>query len=139
GLVTLRHDDTGLAFAAPPLLRSGPVDDACVEQLVAVLGIDREQVVDTQWVDNGPGWVAVLLEDAATVLAVEADFGRYTGNGNLDISVVGPYPPGSECAFEVRALFSDERGSMVEDPVTGSLNASLAQWLLASGRATAPY
>ena len=57
----------------------------------------------------------------------------------LDIGLVGPYPAGAECAFEVRALFSDERGGMREDPVTGSLNASLAQWLLASGRATAPY
>jgi PhzF family phenazine biosynthesis protein len=139
GLVPIRRGGHGLAFAAPPLLRSGPVDDALVAQLADVLRIDRREIVDTQWVDNGPGWVAVLLQDAARVLALEPDFTRYTGEGSLDLGLVGPYPEGAECAFEVRAVFSDEQGAMREDPVTGSLNASLAQWLLASGRATAPY
>jgi PhzF family phenazine biosynthesis protein len=139
GLVPIRRDDNGLAFAAPPLLRSGPVDESLVEQLASVLGIDRSQIVDAQWADNGPGWVAILLEDAATVLELEPDFSRYSGEGSLDIGLVGPYPDGSECAFEVRAIFSDERGGMREDPVTGSLNASLAQWLLATDRATTPY
>lgn len=139
GLVPVRRGEKGLAFAAPPLLRSGPVDEGLLTQLAAVLGIMRGEIVDTQWADNGPGWIAVLLQDAAAVLAVEPDFRRYSGEGGLDIGLVGPYPPGSECAFEVRALFSDEHGDMREDPVTGSLNASLAQWLLASGRATAPY
>jgi PhzF family phenazine biosynthesis protein len=139
GLVPVRRSTNGLAFAAPPLLRSGPVDEALLKQLAAVLGITRSQIVDAQWADNGPGWVALLLPDAATVLAVEPDFRRYSGEGSLDIGLVGPYPHGSECAFEVRALFSDEQGNMREDPVTGSLNASLAQWLLATGRAIAPY
>jgi PhzF family phenazine biosynthesis protein len=139
GLVPIRRGEHGLAFAAPPLLRTGPVDEAFVEQAAAVLGISRSEIVDAQWADNGPGWVAVLLKDADAVLALEPDFSRYSGNGSLDIGIVGPYPPGSECAFEVRAVFSDEQGGMREDPVTGSLNASLAQWLLASGRATAPY
>lgn len=139
GLVPVRRGEKGLAFAAPPLLRSGPVDEGLLTQVAAVLGITRPEIVDAQWADNGPGWIAVLLQDAAAVLAVEPDFSRYSGGGSLDIGLVGPYPPGSECAFEVRALFSDGQGSMREDPVTGSLNASLAQWLLASGRATAPY
>lgn len=139
GLVPIRQDDDGLAFAAPPLVRSGPVDEAFVEELATILRIDRAEIVDTQWVDNGPGWVAVLLEDAAAVLAIKPDFTRYTGQGSIDIGLVGPYPDGSECAFEVRAVFSDDQGGMREDPVTGSLNASLGQWLLASGRATAPY
>lgn len=139
GLVPVRRGEKGLAFAAPPLLRSGPVDEGLLTQLAAVLGITRPEIVDAQWADNGPGWIAVLLQDAAAVLAVEPDFSRYSGGGSLDIGLVGPYPPGSECAFEVRALFSDGQGNMREDPVTGSLNASLAQWLLASGRATAPY
>ncbi len=139
GLVRVRRTDHRLAFEAPPLIRSGPVDDAFVEQVATVLGIDRNLIVDTQWADNGPGWVAVLLEDATSVLELEPDFAKYSGEGSLDIGVVGPYPEGAECAFEVRALFSDERGGMVEDPVTGSLNASVAQWLLATGRATAPY
>jgi PhzF family phenazine biosynthesis protein len=139
GLVPIRRGEHGLAFAAPPLLRAGPVDEAFVVQLAAVLGIARGEIMDAQWADNGPGWVAVLLRDADAVLALEPDFSRYSGGEVLNIGIVGAYPPGAECAWEVRAVFSDEQGAMREDPVTGSLNASLAQWLLATGRATAPY
>ncbi|HEX6373330.1 MAG TPA: PhzF family phenazine biosynthesis protein [Longimicrobium sp.] len=139
GLVPIRRTEHGLAFAAPPLLRGGPVEEAFVEQVAAVLGIARGDIVDARWADNGPGWVAVLLKDAEAVLALEPDFTRHSGDESLNIGIVGPCPPGSECAWEVRAVFSDEQGAMREDPVTGSLNASLAQWLLSTGRATAPY
>ena len=132
GLVPIRRSDAGLAFAAPPLLRSGPVEDELVVRLARMLGIDRSAMTDTQWVDNGPGWVAVLLDDPDAVLALQP---RYD---ELDVGVVAPYPPGSPEAFEVRA-FTYKDGCVDEDPVTGSLNASLAQWLLATGRATAPY
>jgi PhzF family phenazine biosynthesis protein len=132
GLIELRRDGGTLAFAAPPLLRSGPVDEQTLAHLVDVLGIEGSAVVDAQWVDNGPGWVAVLLASADAVLAVSP------GVSDLDIGVVGPYPPGSPEAFEVRA-FTPALGGFGEDPVTGSLNASLAGWLLDSGRATAPY
>jgi PhzF family phenazine biosynthesis protein len=132
GLVPVRRDADGLAFAAPPLLRSGPVDEALVRQIAAMLRIDRPQIVDAAWADNGPGWVAVLLPAAEDVLALEP------GLVELDLGVVGPYPAGSPEAFEVRAFFPKD-GATAEDPVTGSLNASLAQWLLASGRASAPY
>ena len=121
-----------LAFAAPPLLRSGPVDDDTLARLVSALNVDRGDVVDAQWVDNGPGWVAVLLASAEAVLAVRP------GQSDLDIGVVGPYPGGAPEAFEVRA-FTPAIGGFGEDPVTGSLNASLAGWLLGSGRASAPY
>jgi predicted PhzF superfamily epimerase YddE/YHI9 len=121
-----------LAFAAPPLLRSGPPSEALVQHLAAVLGIDRGEIVDAEWVDNGPGWVAVLLGSAEAVLALRP------GITDLDLGAVGPYPPGSPQAFEVRAFFPKDGGT-VEDPVTGSLNASLAEWLLRTGRATAPY
>jgi len=139
GLVQVRRGDDGLAFAAPPRVRTGPVDESYLGQVAAVLGIDRGEVVDAQWVDNGPGWMAVLLAGAEAVLAVEPDFGRYPGEGTLEIGIVGFYPQGSEHAYEVRAVLSDERGGMIEDPVTGSLNASLAQWLLETGRVGAPY
>ena len=139
GLIPIRRDADRLAFAAPPLLRSGSVDGELVAHLASVLRIRRDRIVEAQWVDNGPGWVGILLKDAATVLAIEPDFSRHSGPASLDIGLVGPYPRGSDCAFEVRAVFSDEQGGMREDPVTGSLNASLAQWLLATGRATAPY
>jgi PhzF family phenazine biosynthesis protein len=132
GLIRIRRTDAGLAFAAPPLVRTGPVEDALVDEIASVLDIERSSIVDAQWADNGPGWVAVLLESSDAVLALEP---RYT---ELDLGVVGPHPEGSAEAFEVRAFFAKD-GALVEDPVTGSLNASLAEWLLRSGRATAPY
>lgn len=138
GLVSIRTADR-LAFSAPPLLRQGPVDDSLMDEVIAVLGADPESVLDAGWVDNGPGWLGVLLDDADTVLALDPDFSRFAGDGTVEIGVVGPCPPGSETAFEVRAFFADQHGGMVEDPVTGSLNASLAQWLLARGTAAAPY
>jgi PhzF family phenazine biosynthesis protein len=132
GLVPVRRTEDGLAFAAPPLIRSGPVDDPDVERVARTLRIDRADIVDIAWADNGPGWVAVLLADADAVLAIRP------GATDLDVGVVGPHRPGAETAFELRAFFPKD-GATVEDPVTGSLNASVAQWLIDSGRATAPY
>ena len=132
GLVRVRRAGERLAFAAPPLLRSGPVEEAVVERIASTLRIEREAIVDSQWVDNGPGWVAALLGSAEEVLALSP------GAIDLDIGVVGPYPDGARHAFEVRAFFPKD-GSLVEDPVTGSLNASLAEWLQRTGRATLPY
>jgi PhzF family phenazine biosynthesis protein len=132
GLIAVRRTDDGLAFAAPPLVRSGPVDEELAQRIAGILGIGREEIVAAEWADNGPGWVAVLLESAAAVLAVTPAFSE------LDLGLVGPHPTGSDEAFEVRAFFPKD-GVAVEDPVTGSLNASVAQWLLGSGRATAPY
>jgi PhzF family phenazine biosynthesis protein len=132
GLVRVRRSGEQLAFAAPPLVRSGPVEEEVLQRLPEALGVDREAIVDSQWVDNGPGWVAALLGSAEEVLALRP------GPVDLDVGVVGPYPPGSPSAFEVRAFFPKD-GALVEDPVTGSLNASLAEWLVRSGRATLPY
>ena len=132
GLVPVRNTPDGLAFSAPPLLRSGAVEEELVGRIASVLGIERSAVVDSQWVDNGPGWVAVLLASAEEVLALSPGF------DDLDLGVVGPYPDGAEAAFEVRAFFPKD-GTLVEDPVTGSLNASLAGWLLSTGRASVPY
>lgn len=133
GLVPLRRDGGRLAFAAPPRIRSGPVDEPLVQRLAAMLGLARADVVDAAWVDNGPGWVAVLLRDADAVLAV-----RPEELEDVKVGVVGPHPPGAEADVEVRAFYA-EGGTTFEDPVTGSLNASVAQWLLETGRATAPY
>ena len=132
GLIPVRRAAGRLEFAAPPLLRSGPVDEALARHIAGVLGIGRGDIVDAEWADNGPGWVAVLLRSAEAVLALRP------GVTDLDLGVVGPYPPGSPQAFEVRA-FVPKDGGTDEDPVTGSLNASVAQWLLRTGRATAPY
>jgi PhzF family phenazine biosynthesis protein len=135
GLIELRRDVTGsggLAFAAPPRTRSGPVGEELVVHLAELLGIAREAIIDAEWAVNGPGWVAVLLGSAAEVLALAP------GLVDGDIGVVGPHPAGHETAFEVRAFYP-QNGATAEDPVTGSLNAGVAQWLLGSGRATAPY
>ena len=123
GLVRVRRGER-LAFAAPPLLREGPVTEEERAQILAALAVDDDDVVDLSWGDNGPGWVVALLRDAAAVLAVRPDWSAF---GGLDVGVVGPYPAGSECAVEVRA-FCPSIG-VVEDPVTGSLNASIGQWL----------
>jgi PhzF family phenazine biosynthesis protein len=132
GLIPVRQTADGLAFAAPPLLRSGPVEEPLVEHVASVLAIDRAEILEAEWADNGPGWVAVLLASADAVLALQP------GVVDLDVGVVGPYPAGSPQAFEVRAFFP-KNGATAEDPVTGSLNASLAQWLLRTGRASVPY
>lgn len=132
GLVTIRIREDGAAFAAPPLVRSGPVDEPVAAQVAEMLGIGRDDIVDLQWADNGPGWIAVLLSSADAVLAVRP------GPCDLDVGIAGPYPPGGPADFEVRAFFP--AGSVtLEDPVTGSFNASLAQWLLGAGLARAPY
>lgn len=124
GLVELRRAEGRLAFAAPDLLRSGPVEEALVEEIVTALGITRADVLDIAWADNGPGWVGVRIASADAVLALTPDFAALP----VDVGVVGPHPEGAECAVEVRAFCPHAAGT-TEDPVTGSLNASLAQWL----------
>ncbi len=136
GLVEVKPEDGALAFAAPPLIHSGPVDEAEIAAAAEALRIPRAAIVDAQWADNGPGWLAVLLESAEAVLAVEPL--RAPGR-RIDIGLVGFHPPGHEAAYEVRALFSDHNGALIEDPVTGSLNASVAQWMYASDRIEGAY
>lgn len=133
GLVPLRRDDAGrLSFQAPPLTRSGPVDTADVDGICRALRISPAEVVEATWIDNGPGWVGVLLADAAAVLALDPDYAAF---GDLKIGVVGPYDAGP-LAVEVRA-FCPGYGP-AEDPVTGSLNAGIGQWL-AGGRLPSSY
>jgi PhzF family phenazine biosynthesis protein len=139
GLVPLRRTGDVISFAAPPLVRSGPVDPAGAAEVVSMLGLDPARVVAVEWVDNGPGWIGVLVDEAALVLETAPRIARFEGEGSFDVGVAGLYPIGSECALEVRAFFSDEQGNIREDPVTGSLNASLGQWLLGTGRVMAPY
>jgi PhzF family phenazine biosynthesis protein len=132
GLVRIRRDADRLAFAAPPLLRSGPASDEEAARVAAALDLDPREMLAVDWVDNGPGWIAVLLESAERVLELQPR------QIDFDLGVVGFHPPGSEAAIELRAFFPLD-GVAAEDPVTGSLNASVAQWLLGSGRLSAPY
>ncbi|NYG59168.1 PhzF family phenazine biosynthesis protein [Nocardioides daedukensis] len=134
GLVTLRRTPSGLAFRAPDLLRSGPVDDATLAQAVDALGVAPDRVVDANWVDNGPGWLGVLLRSADDVLAIDPDLGVM---GDLRVGVIGPHGPGGPADYEVRAFVPSL--SVAEDPVTGSLNAGLAVWLVGAGVLPASY
>jgi PhzF family phenazine biosynthesis protein len=141
GLVRIRripHAGPGgqrLAFAAPPLRRSGPLAEADIAQIAAGLGLARGDITAAAWCDNGPGWRAVMLPSAAQVLAVQP---RAALLGDIKLGIVGPHPAGSDCAFEVRALYPMPTG-LCEDPVTGSLNAGVAQWLIGAGLAPAQY
>ena len=127
---------TRLAFQAPPLRRSGPADAETVAQVLTALRLAAPEVLQVEWIDNGPGWLGVRLQDAAAVRALQPDFAAMAAAG-LKLGVVGAWPAGGEVDVEVRA-FVPELG-VPEDPVTGSLNAGLAQWLTGAGLLPARY
>ena len=136
GLVPIRRDGELLAFAAPPTTRSGPVSEEDLAYVCDVLRLDRSVVVDAAWTDNGPGWVSLLLSSAEAVLDVTP---RVALDRETDIGLVGFHPPGGDVAVEVRGLFTDDQHVLREDPVTGSLNAALGQWLIGAGLAPDSY
>ncbi len=143
GLVKIRRDGNRLAFAAPPLKKSGPLPEADVELIARGLGVARKDIIHHSWCDNGPNWRGVMLASADQVLALKPDAQILAG---LDVGVVGPRGKvgvvGShadgEAQFELRAFFPVKSG-MAEDPVTGSLNAGVAQWLIGAGLAPHEY
>ncbi|MCE3271592.1 MAG: antisense-enhancing sequence-like protein [Ramlibacter sp.] len=144
GLVKLRRDGGRLAFAAPPLRKSGPLAEEDLALIARGLRIARSDIVGHAWCDNGPNWRGVLLGSAEQVLALQPDAAVLAG---LDVGVVGPrgkvgvvapHGAGEDIAFEVRAFFPGNN-AMAEDPVTGSLNAALAQWLIGAGIAPRQY
>ena len=132
GLVSVQGDGDQMAFAAPPLTRSGPLEPALFDDVCQQLGVDPEAVVDAAWIANGPNWIGVLLASTDEVAAVAPTALESS------IGVIGLYSPGHEYAYEVRAFFP-VNGMAAEDPATGSLNASAAQWLIGQGRVTPPY
>lgn len=134
GLVELRRQRSELSFAAPRLLRSGPVEEEVLDRVMTALRIAPDDVVASAWVDNGPGWVGVQLAGAEQVVALEPDFARMRG---LDVGVIGAHGDGGPADYEVRAFCPDY--SIPEDPVTGSLNAGFAVWLMGEGRAPSSY
>ncbi len=135
GLVRIRRDGARLAFAAPPLRRGGPLDEADVALIARGLGLQRGDIVAHAWCENGPPWRGVMLRSAAQVLALKPNASVLAG---LDIGVVAPQPAGADTAFEVRAFFHTHE-TLSEDPVTGSLNAAVAQWLIGAGLAPDRY
>ena len=152
GLVRLRRDGPRLAFAAPPLIRSGPLPEDEVQRIARGLGLARSDIVRHAWCDNGPRWRGVLLASAEQVLALQPDAAMLAGldvgvaGARGKVGVIGAQAPGTgtdadtdmDTHFEVRAFFSTGAG-VLEDPVTGSLNAALAQWLIGAGLAPDRY
>ena len=137
GLITLRLDGSRMAFAAPPLVRSGPVEPDLLPRIAAGLGLAVGEIREARWVDNGPGWLAVLLGTRRRVLALRPDPAVL---GDLKVGVVAPWDPvvdGPQAQFEVRAFVPGL--GIPEDPVTGSLNAGVAQWLIGAGLAPESY
>jgi PhzF family phenazine biosynthesis protein len=134
GLVTIRQQANRLYFAAPPLHRSGPVDHALIDPILDALALSRDDLLAANWTDNGPGWLSLLLKDADTVLRAKPDLPALKGQ---KIGIVGAYrdPKAGEPQFELRAFTSFG----TEDPVTGSLNAGVAQWLIGSQIAPPSY
>lgn len=136
GLIKIRRDRNRLAFAAPPLRRTGNVESDILDQIAHGLQVRRDAITASQWIDNGPGWVAVMLTSRTEILSLTPD---YPALGNLKLGVVAPWDSsrdGKDASFEVRAFVSNRS---TEDPVTGSLNAGLAQWLMSAGLAPAAY
>jgi PhzF family phenazine biosynthesis protein len=134
GLVRVKADAGRLAFAAPPLTRSGPVAEPETFRIAAALGLPREMLLDAAWLVNGPHWIGVLLESAEQVLAIQPDYVAMTG---LKIGVIGPHTAGESAQYEVRTFIPGDAAA--EDPVTGSFNAGAAQWLIGTGRAPTSY
>ncbi|EPJ88060.1 PhzF family phenazine biosynthesis protein [Pseudomonas sp. CFII64] len=137
GLIRIRRQGTQLGFTAPPLLRSEAVDAPLLERIRSGMGLGERAILEARWVDNGAGWLALRLEDRATVLALQPDYAQLAG---LAVGVFAPWDPlrdGDEAQFEVRAFIAGD--GMPEDPVTGSLNAGIAQWLLGAGLAPETY
>ena len=138
GLVDVRRSPR-FGFAAPPLRRSGPVDADLRARIVRVLGVTDATVQDMAWIDNGPGWVGVDLGSAETVVGVEPDVAAFT---DLKVTVLGRWDETSAADLgadvEVRAFYADGR-EFGEDPVTGSANAGLAQWLIGTGALPSSY
>jgi PhzF family phenazine biosynthesis protein len=134
GLITIKREDGRYAFAAPPRKRTGPLDDALLARLITGIGLGPADVIGHEWLVNGPQWIGLRLRSAELVLRAQPDFNALRG---LDFGLVGAHPPGGECDVEVRA-FSFVDGP-VEDPVTGSLNAAIGQWLIGAGHAPERY
>lgn len=134
GLISIRRDGDLLSFAAPPTIRSGDLDEQYVGQIVEAFGVERSKILAHQWVDNGPGWAVVRLATAQEVLDLTPDLARIP---DAMVGAIGAYPEGAEHAFEMRT-FAPALG-IAEDPVCGSMNASVGQWLVRSGAVAGGY
>jgi PhzF family phenazine biosynthesis protein len=135
GHVRIRRGPGRLSFAAPEMRRSGPLETDILARVIEGLHLPPDAIIAANWVDNGPGWLAVLLSSRDDVLALRPDYAALSG---LRVGVVGAWDSakdGADAQFEVRVFTAGG----YEDPVTGSLNAGLAQWLIGTGVAPSTY
>lgn len=136
GLVEIRQDGERLAFRAPDLIRSGPLDEADLAEAIRVAGVERSQVVEAVHIANGPKWKLLRLATADEVLAAEPAAKAPIGT---DIGLAAPADSASGADWELRAFFADAQGRVREDPVTGSFNAGVAVHLFANRLASGSY
>ncbi len=153
GLVRVKQNTRGLAFAAPPLKRSTP-SESQLTRITAALGIQSSQITASQLLDNGSNWCGLLLDSVDTVLEINANYIEIQNIG-IKIGVAAMYVNSTatqliaKSSREARAFSPTTKSTSNEeeqpdievraftlkgeDPVTGGLNASLAQWLIADG------
>ncbi|MBL6914098.1 MAG: PhzF family phenazine biosynthesis protein [Planctomycetes bacterium] len=134
GLIPIRKDAEMLAFRAPDLLKTGPVDEETLQVICHGLGIERSEILLHQWVDNGPGWAVVTLDSAERVLSINPNFSLLT---SVNFGIIGPHDSHQDADYEVRAFVNSL--DIPEDPVTGSLAAGIAQWFSREGLAEKSY
>ncbi|MGP5241254.1 PhzF family phenazine biosynthesis protein [Corynebacterium flavescens] len=134
GLIKIRRGEGILSFAAPATQRSGDLNEDFLATIARAFGIERQDIAAHQWVDNGPGWAVVQLPTAQQVLDLQPDLSLIP---DAMVGAIGAYPAGSEFDFEMRTFAP--RAGVAEDPVCGSMNASVGQWLIRSGRVDGAY
>jgi len=136
GLVEVRREVGQLAFKAPPLIRSGALSAEDRAEAIRLAGVDESAVIAAVHVSNGPPWKLLHLRSVDDVLAAQP---APRAPIPTDIGLLAAYPAGRRPAFEVRGFFVDPNGRLCEDPVTGSLNAGVAQYLFGEGLADGDY
>jgi PhzF family phenazine biosynthesis protein len=134
GLIAIRQEGERLAFAAPALRREGPVDIADMAVIRRALKLEPDVIEGANLVDNGPGWIGILLLGAEDVLELQPDFSLL---GDFAVGVIGPYESAETPTYEMRAFVPGL--NVPEDPVTGSLAAGFATWLIGDGLAPDRY
>jgi PhzF family phenazine biosynthesis protein len=137
GLVHIRRTFERLSFAAPKLLRSSPVEPEILARVIKGLELTPQSVLTSNWVDNGSGWLAIMLRSRGRLLALRPNYSTLAGLKVGAFAAFEPHQDGDSAQFEVRAFSAEDAGH--EDPVTGSLNAGLAQWLIKSRIAPSRY
>ena len=137
GLIHIRRTPEGFSFVAPKLIRGGPVEAEVLARVVRGLDLAPDAIMGSNWVDNGSGWLAIMLRSREEVLAVRPNYSTLAGLKVGVFAAFNPLEDGNSAQFEVRAFSVEDVGH--EDPVTGSLNAGLAQWLIGSRIAPSNY